>query len=66
MVEHLSTAFTLEPGDVISTGTPAGVGMAMQQPGWLKAGDVVRIEIEGIGTLENPVIDEPGATVTPL
>ncbi|HEX4819494.1 MAG TPA: fumarylacetoacetate hydrolase family protein [Acidimicrobiales bacterium] len=59
MVEHLTTAFTLEPGDVISTGTPAGVGMAMNPPGWLKAGDVVRIEIEGIGTLENPVIDEP-------
>ena len=59
MVEHLTTAFTLEPGDVISTGTPAGVGMAMKPPGWLKAGDVVRIEIEGIGVLENPVIDEP-------
>jgi 2-keto-4-pentenoate hydratase/2-oxohepta-3-ene-1,7-dioic acid hydratase in catechol pathway len=59
MVEHLTTAFTLEPGDVISTGTPAGVGIAMQPPGLLKAGDVVRIEIEGIGVLENPVIDEP-------
>jgi len=59
MVEHLTTAFTLEPGDVVSTGTPAGVGMAMKPPGWLKAGDVVRIEIEGIGVLENPVIDEP-------
>jgi 2-keto-4-pentenoate hydratase/2-oxohepta-3-ene-1,7-dioic acid hydratase in catechol pathway len=59
MVEHLSTAFTLEPGDVISTGTPAGVGIAMQPPQLLKHGDVVRIEIEGIGVLENPVIDEP-------
>jgi 2-keto-4-pentenoate hydratase/2-oxohepta-3-ene-1,7-dioic acid hydratase in catechol pathway len=59
MVEHLTTAFTLEPGDVISTGTPAGVGIAMKPPGLLKAGDVVRIEIEGIGTLTNPVIDEP-------
>lgn len=59
MVEHLSTAFTLEPGDVISTGTPAGVGIAMKPPGLLKAGDVVRIEIEGIGVLENPVVDEP-------
>jgi 2-keto-4-pentenoate hydratase/2-oxohepta-3-ene-1,7-dioic acid hydratase in catechol pathway len=59
MVEHLTTAFTLEPGDVISTGTPEGVGMAMDPPGLLKAGDVVRIEIEGIGVLENPVIDEP-------
>jgi 2-keto-4-pentenoate hydratase/2-oxohepta-3-ene-1,7-dioic acid hydratase in catechol pathway len=62
-VEHLSTAFTLEPGDVISTGTPAGVGAAMQPPQFLKAGDVVRIEIEGIGVLENPVIDEPDGFV---
>jgi 2-keto-4-pentenoate hydratase/2-oxohepta-3-ene-1,7-dioic acid hydratase in catechol pathway len=59
MVEHLSTAFTLEPGDLISTGTPAGVGMAMQPPAMLKPGDVVRIEIESIGTLENPVVAEP-------
>ncbi len=59
MIEHLSTAFTLEPGDVISTGTPAGVGMARQPPAWLRAGDTVRIEIEGIGALENPVIDAP-------
>jgi len=63
MVEHLSTAFTLEPGDVISTGTPAGVGIAMRPPGLLKAGDVVRIEIEGIGVLENPVIDEPETAI---
>jgi 2-keto-4-pentenoate hydratase/2-oxohepta-3-ene-1,7-dioic acid hydratase in catechol pathway len=62
MVEHLSTAFTLEPGDVISTGTPAGVGIAMKPPRLLAAGDVVRIEIEGIGVLENPVIDEPVTT----
>ena len=58
MIEHLSTAFTLEPGDVISTGTPAGVGFAMDPPRWLAAGDVVRIEIEKIGVLENPVADE--------
>jgi len=64
MVEHLSTAFTLEPGDVISTGTPAGVGIAMKPPRLLKPGDVVRIEIEGIGALENPVIDEPDGTAT--
>jgi 2-keto-4-pentenoate hydratase/2-oxohepta-3-ene-1,7-dioic acid hydratase in catechol pathway len=57
MIEHLSTAFTLEPGDVITTGTPAGVGMARTPPAWLKAGDRVRIEIEGIGLLENPVIE---------
>jgi 2-keto-4-pentenoate hydratase/2-oxohepta-3-ene-1,7-dioic acid hydratase in catechol pathway len=61
-IEHLTTAFTLEPGDVISTGTPAGVGIARNPPLLLQAGDIVRIEIEGIGTLENPVIDEPEAT----
>ncbi len=59
LVEHLSTAFTLEPGDIIATGTPAGVGIGMKPPQLLKAGDSVRIEIEGIGVIENPVIDEP-------
>ncbi|HZQ86359.1 MAG TPA: fumarylacetoacetate hydrolase family protein [Acidimicrobiales bacterium] len=58
-VEHLSTAFTLEPGDVVATGTPAGVGMAMKPPAFLVPGDTVRIEIEGIGVLENPVVAEP-------
>jgi 2-keto-4-pentenoate hydratase/2-oxohepta-3-ene-1,7-dioic acid hydratase in catechol pathway len=62
LVEHFSTAFTLEPGDVIATGTPAGVGIGMKPPQLLKAGDDVRIEIEGIGVLENPVIDEPDET----
>lgn len=62
LIEHLSTAFTLEPGDVISTGTPAGVALGMKPPRWLKAGDAVRIEIEGIGVLENPVIEEPEST----
>lgn len=59
MVEHLSTAFTLEPGDVISTGTPSGVGAGFDPPRWLRAGDIVRIEIESIGVLENPVMVEP-------
>jgi 2-keto-4-pentenoate hydratase/2-oxohepta-3-ene-1,7-dioic acid hydratase in catechol pathway len=58
-VEHLSTAFTLEPGDVISTGTPAGVGGAMSPPRFLSADSVVRVEIERIGYIENRVIDEP-------
>ncbi len=58
-IEHLTTAFTLEPGDVVSTGTPAGVGASFTPPRWLRAGDVVRVEIEGIGVLENPVVDEP-------
>ena len=58
-IAHLTTAFTLEPGDVIFTGTPAGVGIGHTPPKWLKAGDRVRVEIEKIGSLENPVIDEP-------
>ncbi|MEA3075126.1 MAG: hypothetical protein QOF60_34 [Actinomycetota bacterium] len=59
MIEHLTAAFTLEPGDVISTGTPSGVGIARTPPALLAPGDTVRIEIEGIGVLENPVIAEP-------
>lgn len=54
-IATLSAAMTLEPGDVISTGTPAGVGAAMRPPRFLTAGDTVRIEIDGIGHLENPV-----------
>lgn len=66
LVEHLSTAFTLEPGDVICTGTPGGVAVAMKPPKWLVPGDVVRIEIEGIGAIENEVIEEPESTATVL
>jgi 2-keto-4-pentenoate hydratase/2-oxohepta-3-ene-1,7-dioic acid hydratase in catechol pathway len=62
LVAHLSTAFTLEPGDVISTGTPAGVGGASQPPRWLVPGDNVAISIQGIGELSNPVVAEAGAT----
>ncbi len=62
LVEHLSTAFTLEPGDLVATGTPAGVGGVMRPPKYLVAGDVVRIEIERLGRLENPVIAEPPDT----
>jgi 2-keto-4-pentenoate hydratase/2-oxohepta-3-ene-1,7-dioic acid hydratase in catechol pathway len=58
-LEYLSTVFTLEPGDIVSTGTPAGVGMSFDPPRWLVAGDVVRIDIDGIGTLTNPVVAEP-------
>jgi 2-keto-4-pentenoate hydratase/2-oxohepta-3-ene-1,7-dioic acid hydratase in catechol pathway len=64
IVEHLSTAFTLEPGDVIATGTPGGVGIAMKPPRLLKDGDVVRVEIEGLGELENRVMPEPASTAT--
>ncbi len=55
MIAYLSQAMTLEVGDVISTGTPSGVGVKMKPRGYLKAGQVVKIEIEGIGTLVNSV-----------
>ncbi len=61
MVAYLSQAMTLEPGDVISTGTPAGVGVKMKPRGYMLSGQTARIEIEGIGTLVNPVIEEPDA-----
>jgi len=59
MVEYLSKAMTLEPGDVISTGTPSGVGVKMKPRGYMKPGQIVTIEIENIGVLTNPVIKEP-------
>ena len=59
LVAYLSTVFTLEPGDIITTGTSSGVGAMMQPPGFLQPGDVVTIEIEKIGILSNPVIAEP-------
>lgn len=58
-IEHLSKVMTLEPGDLLATGTCAGVGIARGPDGLLKVGDVVRVEIEGIGHLENPIIAEP-------
>jgi 2-keto-4-pentenoate hydratase/2-oxohepta-3-ene-1,7-dioic acid hydratase in catechol pathway len=64
MVEHLSKAMTLEPGDLLFTGTPAGVGFGMNPKLWLKAGDVVRIEIDGIGAIENRVVNEPRETIS--
>jgi acylpyruvate hydrolase len=54
-VEYLSQVMTLEPGDVISTGTPAGVGFTRKPPRWLRPGETVRVEIAGLGVLENPV-----------
>ena len=53
----MSAGITLQPGDVIATGTPAGVGIGYDPPKYLKAGDVVRIEIGGIGVLENEVVE---------
>ena len=54
-IAYLTSAFTLEPGDLIATGTPEGVGIGMEPPVFLKPGDVVRCEIEGIGAIENRV-----------
>ena len=59
LIEFLSASKTLLPGTVILTGTPHGVGFARTPPVWLKAGDTVSIEIEKIGTLTNPVVNEP-------
>ncbi len=58
-IAYLSTVMTLEPGDLLATGTPSGVGVAMTPPQWVKIGDVMRVEIDGIGHIENVVIAEP-------
>jgi len=58
LIAHVSQLVTLEPGDLIFTGTPPGVGMARKPPVFLKAGDVVEVEIEGLGVLRNPVAAE--------
>ena len=59
-IAYLSTAFTLEPGDLIATGTPEGVGVGMDPPVFLQPGDVVRCEIDGIGAIENRVVEPTG------
>ena len=51
----------LEPGDMIATGTPSGVGHARKPPVWMKDGDTIEIEVEKVGVLRNPVRDEGGA-----
>jgi acylpyruvate hydrolase len=58
MVSKLSEFTTLEPGTVIATGTPGGVGMARNPPIWMKPGDIIEVEIEGIGTLRNTIHEE--------
>jgi 2-keto-4-pentenoate hydratase/2-oxohepta-3-ene-1,7-dioic acid hydratase in catechol pathway len=58
IIAYLSTFTTLEPGDVIATGTPAGVGLGRDPPLWMKAGDTIEVEIAGVGMLRNPIIDE--------
>jgi 2,4-didehydro-3-deoxy-L-rhamnonate hydrolase len=57
LIEYISAVITLEPGDVIATGTPSGVGAFRDPPVFLEPGDRVRCEIEGIGSVENPVVD---------
>jgi 2-keto-4-pentenoate hydratase/2-oxohepta-3-ene-1,7-dioic acid hydratase in catechol pathway len=58
LISFLSSICTLEPGDVIATGTPPGVGFARKPPRWLRPGDVVTVRIEGLGELTNPIIAE--------
>lgn len=58
LVSILSEAMTLNPGDILVTGTPAGIGAARKPPLFMKAGDVCEVEIEGLGVLRNPVLDE--------
>jgi 2,4-didehydro-3-deoxy-L-rhamnonate hydrolase len=57
ILSYLSTLMTLAPGDLIATGTPAGVAFGSKSPAWLRPGDSVRMEIKGLGVLENPVKD---------
>ena len=58
IIATLSEFMTLEAGDVVATGTPSGVAHARKPPAWMKAGDVVEVEVEKIGVLRNPVVDE--------
>lgn len=58
LIETCSRGITLLPGDIIATGTPSGVGMGMKPPVFLQPGDTVRIEIDGLGVLENPFVDD--------
>jgi len=58
IIAYVSAAMPLEPGDVIATGTPEGVAMGQATPRWMKPGDTIEVEISGIGTLKNTVVDE--------
>lgn len=62
LIAYLTTAFTLLPGTIIATGTPAGVGYTMDPPRYLRAGSRVRVEIERIGAIDNPVSATPTRT----
>jgi acylpyruvate hydrolase len=58
LVVLLSECMTIEPGDVVVTGTPSGVGAARKPPVWMKAGDMIEVEVAGLGILQNPIEDE--------
>jgi 2-keto-4-pentenoate hydratase/2-oxohepta-3-ene-1,7-dioic acid hydratase in catechol pathway len=58
IIEYCSQWAQLEPGDVIAMGTPSGVGFARKPPVWMQPGDVIETEIQGIGVLRNPIVDE--------
>lgn len=60
LIEYCSTFTELQPGDIIATGTPGGVGAARTPPVWLRDGDLIEVDIPGIGVLRNPVQDESG------
>jgi 2-keto-4-pentenoate hydratase/2-oxohepta-3-ene-1,7-dioic acid hydratase in catechol pathway len=56
IIAFLTQQLTLEPGDLVATGTPSGVGLGMKPQVWLQPGDTVRMEVDGIGVLENPIM----------
>jgi 2-keto-4-pentenoate hydratase/2-oxohepta-3-ene-1,7-dioic acid hydratase in catechol pathway len=58
LIEYISAVITLEPGDIISTGTPSGVGVYRDPPVFLQPGDRVRVEVGGIGGIDNPIVAE--------
>lgn len=58
LIEYVSASMTIEPGDVLATGTPGGVGDSRRPPRYLRAGDIVEIDVEGVPTLRNAVVDE--------
>ncbi|NDA48010.1 MAG: fumarylacetoacetate hydrolase family protein, partial [Alphaproteobacteria bacterium] len=58
-IAYLSTIVQLRPGDIISTGSPAGVGQGRKPPLWMKAGDRITVEVSGIGRLSNPIVSGP-------
>jgi 2-keto-4-pentenoate hydratase/2-oxohepta-3-ene-1,7-dioic acid hydratase in catechol pathway len=62
MIEELSSVFTLEPGDILATGTPLGSGASLAPPRFLIVGQTVRVEVDGLGHIENVIIPEPQST----